>query len=201
MTSLWRLSTTTTGDFDQARLAAEGRQALLELGQRVQYAAIAQPVAIIELLAGDPSAAEGVLREAHDILSVAGERGYLSTVSALLALALAKQERYAEADAFADEARKIGAEDDLTTQIYWRVPKAQVAAERGEPDEASRLASEMLELVVSSEGLDLPILTVEVARFLAPDAAKQALKRALAGALAKGNVVTAAQALAQLEAL
>jgi hypothetical protein len=59
----------------------------------------------------------------------------------------------------------------------------------------------MLELVVSSEGLDLPILTVEVARFLAPDAAKQALERALAGALAKGNVVTAAQARAQLEAL
>jgi hypothetical protein len=101
----------------------------------------------------------------------------------------------------AGDARQIGAEDDLTTQIYWRVPKAQVAADRGEPDEASRLASEMLELVVSSEGLDLTILTLEVARFLAPDAAKQALKRALTGALAKGNVVTAAQARAQLEAL
>jgi hypothetical protein len=190
-----------SGDFEQGRrLAADGRQALLERGQRVHYAAISQPVAVIELLAGDASAAEDLLREAHDILSAAGERGYLSTVSALLALALAKQERYLEADEFAEQARQVGAEDDLTTNIYWRVAKAQVEAHGDELAEAARLAAEAIGLA-RSESFDLPIVTVEVAAFLEPGRARAALEQALASATAKGNVVSAAQARAQLEAL
>jgi hypothetical protein len=82
-----------------------------------------------------------------------------------------------------------------------RVAKAQVAAKRDEGGEASRLASESIDLADSSENFDRPIVAVEVAAFLEPDAARAALERAIAGALAKGNVVTAAQARAQLEAL
>jgi class 3 adenylate cyclase/tetratricopeptide (TPR) repeat protein len=191
-----------TGDFERGRqLAAEGRQALLESGQTVGYAATAQPAAIIELLAGDAPAAERVLREAHEILIAAGERGYLSTVSGLLALSLSKQERYIDADAFADEARRIGAEDDLMTQIYWRMAKAQVAAAGGDLVEAARLASETVELATRYETCDGPIALVEVAPFLEPDAARSALEEALAGATAKGNVVTAKQARAKLAAL
>jgi hypothetical protein len=81
------------------------------------------------------------------------------------------------------------------------VAKAQVAAKRDEGGEASRLASESIDLADSSENFDRPIVAVEVAAFLEPDAARAALERAIAGALAKGNLVTAAQARAQLEAL
>ena len=191
-----------TGEFAQGRqLAAEGRWILLELGHKVKYAAVAQPVAIIELLAGDAAAAERFLREAHETLEAAGERGYLSTVSALLALALARQERYAEAESFADQSRLIGAEDDLITQIYWRVAKAQVAAAGGELAEAAHLAAEATELMTDYDSFDGPIAAVEVAPFLEAKAAKTALERALVGASAKGNVVTAEQARAMLAAL
>ena len=121
-----------TGDFEGGRaLAAEGRRQLLELGQKVQYAGIGQPAAILELLAGDAPAAERIMREAHEILNAAGERGFLSTVSALLGLALARQGRYDEADRFADESREAGSDDDVVTQIYWRIVKANVEAAKG----------------------------------------------------------------------
>jgi class 3 adenylate cyclase len=191
-----------TGEFDLGRrLAADGRQASLELGLRVSYAATSQPASIIELLAGDPAAAERLLREAHAILDAAGERGYQSSVSGLLALALARQKRYADAESFADESRRIGAEDDLVTQIFWRVAKAQVLAARGELVEAARLAREVTELTANYSGFDGPMATVEVAPFLEPEAAKAALEQALVGAEAKGNVVMAEQVRAVLAAL
>ncbi len=75
-----------TGDFEAGRRARRRRStaAALELGQNVQYAGLSQPAAILELLADDAPAAERIMREAHEILDAAGERGYLSTVSALL---------------------------------------------------------------------------------------------------------------------
>jgi class 3 adenylate cyclase len=191
-----------TGEFSQGRqLAAEGRRILLELGHKVDYASVAMPVAIIELLAGDAAAAERLLREAHEVLEAAGERGYLSSVSALLALALARQERYTEAEFFADESSRIGADDDVMTQIYSRVAKTLVVGARGKLAEAARLATQTTELIPDYASFDGPIATVEVARFLEPKAAKTALERALAGASAKGNVVTAERARAMLAAL
>jgi class 3 adenylate cyclase len=191
-----------TGAFEQGRrLAAEGQRILLELGHKVDYASVAQGAAFIELLAGDAAAAERLLREAHETLEAAGERGYLSTVSALLALALARQERYADAESFVDESRRIGAEDDLMTQIYWRVAKAQVVAARGELAEAARLAAETTALIKDYDNFDGPIAAVEVAPFLEAKAAKDVLERALAGASAKGNVVTAEKARAMLATL
>ncbi len=81
---------------------------MFELGQRVQYAAISQPAAVIELLAGDPAAAERMLREADEILAAAGERGYRSTVSAMLGLALSQQGRHEEAERLADAESRLG---------------------------------------------------------------------------------------------
>jgi class 3 adenylate cyclase/tetratricopeptide (TPR) repeat protein len=190
------------GEFAQARqLADEGLRNLLELGQNVSHAAVAQLVATIELLGGDAPAAERLMREAHTTLEAAGERSFLSSVLGLLAAALAKQERYAEAEPFADESRRIGAEDDITTQLFWRVAKAQVVAARGDLVEAGRLAEEAADLTADYASFEGPIAAVEVAPFLAPQLAKAALERALAVASAKGNVVTAEQARRKLEAL
>jgi hypothetical protein len=106
-----------------------------------------------------------------------------------------------QAAVFGDKSRRIGADDDVITQIYWRVAKAQVVASRSELAEAGRLATETTKLVADYDSFDGPIATVEVAPFLEAKAAKDALERALAGASAKGNVVTAEQARAMLAAL
>lgn len=113
-------------------------------------------------------------------------------------MALVKQERYAEADAFAEESRRLGTRDDMVTQTYWRIAKAHVVGASGNAREPACLAAETIEIATDSDNFDAPVAT---ARFLEPDAGRAALERALAGALAKGNTVTAAQARAQLEAL
>jgi tetratricopeptide (TPR) repeat protein len=160
-----------------------------------------QPAAFIELLAGEYQSAERLLREAREILADVGERGYLSTVSALLARALVMQERYEEAEVFADEARHVGAEDDVMTQLYWRGAKAHVLAARGERDEAARLAAEIVGLAPAQDDFDAAVNLVDIADFLEPGPRGAALEHALAGASAKGNVVTAEQARAKLAAL
>jgi class 3 adenylate cyclase/tetratricopeptide (TPR) repeat protein len=190
------------GDFQRGRqLAAQGRDELRELGLQVQYAGIGMATAMIELLDGDPAAAAPILEEASEILSAAGERGYLSTVYGLLALSMAKQARYEEADRIAEKSRAVGADDDVTTQIYWRVSKAHVAASRGDADGARALATEVLQLTNDYESFDGPYAVLEFARYLEPNVARSALNDALSGATAKGNVVTEAAARAALEAL
>ena len=190
------------GDLELGRkLAGAGRQALLELGQRVQYAGIVQPLAIVELLYGNASEAENMLRESRDLLTAAGERGYLSTISGMLALTLAKQERYDEAKPLAEEARRLGAEDDVITQIYWRVSEAHVSASKGDQAEAARLAAEVIELAIDYDSFDGPLAIVEVAAYLEPKATRAALERALERATAKGSVVMQAEARRKLAAL
>jgi class 3 adenylate cyclase/tetratricopeptide (TPR) repeat protein len=191
------------GDVERGRdLGARGRDGRLERGNRVGYASISQPLGIIEILAGNAPAAERMLREAHGILSAAGERGYLSTISGMLGLALANQGRYDEADRFAEEGREIGAEDDLTTQVYWRLAKAHVLAARGAREEAARLSGEAIELANRSpDGFDTPVAAAEVAGYLEPKAARLALEQALASATAKGNVLSEEQIRAKLAAL
>jgi class 3 adenylate cyclase/tetratricopeptide (TPR) repeat protein len=192
-----------TGDFEGGRaLAAEGRRQLLELGQNVQYAGIGQPAAILELLAGDAPAAERIMREAHEILDGAGERGFLSTVSALLGLALARQGRYDEADRFADESREAGSDDDVVTQIYWRIVKTNVEAARGNQDEAARLAADVVELTNKTDDtFDGPIALMDIVDFLDPARRRPVLERALDETVRKGNVVSAEQIRAKLAAL
>ena len=192
-----------TGDFERGRaLAAEGRRQLLELGQKVQYAGIGQPAAILELLAGDAPAAERIMREAHEILNAAGERGFLSTVSALLGLALARQGRYDEADRFADESREAGSDDDVVTQTYWRIVKANVEAAKGDLDEAARLAADVVELTTKTDDtFDGPIALMDVVNFLDPALRRPVLEGALDETTRKGNVVSAEQIRAKLAAL
>jgi class 3 adenylate cyclase/tetratricopeptide (TPR) repeat protein len=192
-----------TGDFDAARrLAAAGRSELLELGQAYHYAGLSQPTAIIELLAGHAAAAEGILREAHEILTGAGERGYLSTAAALLGIAVVRQGRYEEGDLLADESREAGSDDDVITQIYWRMVKARVLAVNGELDEARRLAAEALELTKQTDdSLDVPMVALELLDVFAPESREEILEWGLREADAKGNVVSAAQIREQLAAL
>jgi tetratricopeptide (TPR) repeat protein len=192
-----------TGDFESGRrLAAEGRLEVLELGHRVQYAGLSQPAAMIELLADDAPAAERMLREAHEILRQAGERGYLSTAAAVLGLALVQQGRYEEGELLADESRELGTDDDVITQIYWRMVKAVALAAKGDVDEARLLAAEALELTYrTDDSFDIPMVTLALFDVLAPESLREFLERALTACEAKGNAVSAVQIRERLEAL
>ena len=54
----------------------------------------------VELLAGDPAAAERVARAGYESLAQLGEKGYLSGLAPRLARAICLQGRYQEAEHF-----------------------------------------------------------------------------------------------------
>jgi class 3 adenylate cyclase/tetratricopeptide (TPR) repeat protein len=126
---------------------AEAAAVFEELGQVVSRASARQTVAFAYLYTGEPGRAEAELRIASDGLRRIGEKGFLSTVTALLALALCAQGRHEEADPFATESAEIGAADDLTTQAAWRAARAQILAARGDADAAIAIGREALALV------------------------------------------------------
>jgi len=142
-----------------------------------------------------------MLREGRDQLIAAGERGYLSSLSGVLAGALCDQGRFDEAEPFADESREVGAEDDHTTQMYWRAAKARILAAYGLRAEAADLAAVVVELTREEKGFDTQILLLQMADLLEPDEARAALERAVEASEAKGNLVSLAQARERLAAL
>ena len=69
--------------------------------------------ATVHLLAGDPKAAEDLIREALEALQEMGETGYTSTLEAQLAEALYIQGRYDEAYEATKLSERAAARDDL----------------------------------------------------------------------------------------
>jgi len=144
---LWRESATQPA-LDRA---AEAGALLEELGHVVSRESARMTVAFTLLYTGDATRAEEELRLANDGLRRIGEKGFLSTVSALLALALCAQGRYDEAEPFASESEEIGADDDITTQAAWRAARAQILAARGEAEAAIAVGREGLALVENTD--------------------------------------------------
>jgi len=72
-------------------LFGRGRERIRELGLDVTWAGAAMMASWIELWAGDPAAAERVVREGCETLIRMGERSYLSTAAVALAEALYEQ--------------------------------------------------------------------------------------------------------------
>jgi tetratricopeptide (TPR) repeat protein len=129
------------GNFDKAReLFAESRDVQRELGQNVSIAAGTQLSGIVELLAGDPAAAERELRAGYDELERIGHEGYLTTVAAFLARALNEQDRLDEAERFLEISEEKASSDDLTTLADCAAVRAKVLARRGEFDRAEEMA-------------------------------------------------------------
>ena len=114
----------------------EGTARLFEFGRMVDAHAMAMATACVSLLAGRPDEAERAAMPAYEALKAYGEAGYFSTVTAIAGFALAGQGRYDEAELLVDEARAIGAEDDVSTQAYWRAGKARILAGRGDSEHA-----------------------------------------------------------------
>lgn len=133
---------------DARRASARSRQTLTEMGAKIQWAARwAEVAGQIELIAGDPAAAEHHIRDAYQTLRAMGERIYRANTACLLAEAVYAQGRFGEAEQLTEEARALTRPDVFETQARWRAAKAKLLARRGEFAAARRLADEAEALI------------------------------------------------------
>jgi DNA-binding SARP family transcriptional activator len=192
------------GDFGLARsLAGRARAILVDLGTSVLAASTSQESAQIEMLAGDPAAAERDLRRDFEALSLFGERYLLSTVAADLAEAVYAQGRLDAALELSRTAEELAAVNDVTSQAFWRSVRAKVEARRGRLAEAVPLADTAVEVLRRTDDLvALARVLVDRAEVLAADRqddARASLEEALGLLERKENVVGARQVAALLE--
>ena len=96
----------------------------------------------IEMMAGNPAAAEQVLTEGREVLREIGERGWLCAVVTVLARAVYAQGRLDEAQQLTREAEAITAAGDISEQVRWRLTRAKVLARRGRFRAARQLTGE-----------------------------------------------------------
>jgi class 3 adenylate cyclase/tetratricopeptide (TPR) repeat protein len=103
------------GEFDEGRAAAQRAENIyVDLGLRLAIAGLTQIAGPIELLAGDPHAAETVIRRGYEILHEIGSTG---DSDALLAEALYVQGRHDEAAALVDEALERTHDSDVAPRV------------------------------------------------------------------------------------
>jgi tetratricopeptide (TPR) repeat protein len=194
-----------SGDFESAReLSGRGRAVLDDLGTNVLAASTVSSE--IEMLAGDPAAAEADLRRDFDALTELGETYLRSTVAGDLAQAVYVQGRHDEALDLAAVAEELASEDDVISQAFWRSVRAKVLAQRGRVDEALPLAEQAVDLI---RGTDSPVTLARTLVDLAEvqsladrfEDAHNALTEAAALLERKENVVGAQRVAERLEAL
>jgi tetratricopeptide (TPR) repeat protein len=148
--------TAMTGRFEEARaLAVRSRQIVADLGPSGLAASLSDHTSRVELLAGDPAAAERELRRDYDVLAAMNEAYFRSTISALLAHALWRLGREDEAVEFARISRDLADVDDVYSQVLWRMIEAKYLARSGRPDEGLGVAREALELLEKSVDIEL----------------------------------------------
>ena len=118
------------GRFAIAReLIATSNATYADLGLTL-YVASSEHEAVVELVAGNPAAAERSARTAYRALEEMGERAFRSTMAASLAMVILEQGRDEEAEDFAKLSAQLAASGDLVTQIRWRRVRARVLARR-----------------------------------------------------------------------
>jgi class 3 adenylate cyclase/tetratricopeptide (TPR) repeat protein len=195
------------GDLDEARfLYAKARAMLDDLGVRVLAASVSLDSGPVELMAGNPAAAERELRRDHEILSALGEKYLLSTMTGYLARAVELQGRLDEAMELADLCDELSVEDDMESQALIRGVRARVLAAGGDYETARILAREGVEFVRRT---DSPVMQADALMDLGEvlglagraDEAIEATGEALALYEQKGNLVGAAAARRALEGL
>jgi class 3 adenylate cyclase len=144
------------GNLETARrLADESSSTLAELGAVVDLAALRAWIGEVDMLSGDPQQGEEVRRAAYTTLDRLGERAILSTIAAYLAEALYALGRDEEALALTAVSAEAAGEDDVTSQILWRVTAAKVKARVDGAPEAEKLAREAVLLAEQTDSLNL----------------------------------------------
>lgn len=187
------------GEFDRARaLYRRGRGLLRELGQGLNAASTGIDILLVELLAGDLSAAVREVMPDYEFLSRGGETYYRSTIAALLSRVLRDQGRDDEALEYSQIAEAATAADDTESQALWRSIRAPILARAGKPLEAEALARSAVEF---SKQSDAPQMRADALAELAAvlmlagrlDESRIEVDHAIAIYLAKGDGVSAAR--------
>jgi DNA-binding SARP family transcriptional activator len=192
------------GAFREARALLHRFAAIVDdLGLRVTAASAAETYAFIELLAGEPRAAERELRLGYQRLEEMGETSTSANLAALLAQALHAQGRDEEAVAVTD---LTPAADDVSAQVHLRAARAKVLARVGRVEEAEELGRDAVArgrktdfLVMRADALcDLGDVLQHAGR---ADEAVPLLDEALHLYETKGNTVSARRVKEALSAL
>jgi len=156
----------------------------------------------LELMAGDPAAAERILRPTFNRQRELGETGFFSGTAVLLAEAVYRQGRHEEALGLAEITRTAVQPGDITVQADWRQVQARVLARRGERGEAEHLVREAIELVDRTDFLlfraSVRLGAAEALRLVGrAEEAAVLLDEATVLFEEKGNIVEAARARAE----
>jgi Flp pilus assembly protein TadD len=186
------------GEVDEARSLMEYFGTIVDdLGLRVTAASAAETSGLVELLAGDPEAAERLLRRGYAQLEEMGERSTSANLAALLAQALYAQGRYADAVAVTETAP---APADVSARVHLGAARSKALARVGRTDEAELTGRQAAQLAASTDFIVMHAdALVDLASALqdAGGAEPEALVRKAIGLYeCKGNVVSAAAARA-----
>ncbi|MEM7285308.1 MAG: AAA family ATPase [Actinomycetota bacterium] len=139
------------GRHDTARTMLEtARSTLEEIGHDHGLMETAKFAGLVELLAGDPAAAEPHLQAAHDGLGRLGIGADAGQAAAYLARALMLQGRLEEAEDYALQSDALAGQNPQTA-IVSRSVQAEIQARRGEYDEALTLAAEAVHLAAGTD--------------------------------------------------
>jgi DNA-binding SARP family transcriptional activator len=160
----------------------------------------------VELLSGNPAAAELALRQCCTALERMEDRASLATVAAELADAVYRQGRYDEVGKWLDLAEKHAPVDDVSAQYSWRRVRAKLLARTGALAAAETLGLESADLAARTDALnDRAEVLLGLAEILElagrTETAAAKIEQALAVCERKGNVVTARQARAMLSTI
>jgi predicted ATPase/class 3 adenylate cyclase len=188
------------GNFDEARnLYGRSKSILEELGLQLLLGVQTFAAGTIELLAGNPAAAEAELRWGLDTLNRIGAQVASSTVAALLGAAAYAQGRYEDADQLTGLGEATAPKEDVASQILLHGTRAKVLARKGQLENAERLARDTVALAADTDALtvhgDALMNLAEVFRLVdKEDEAIPIVEEARVLYEAKGNVVLAARA-------
>jgi class 3 adenylate cyclase/tetratricopeptide (TPR) repeat protein len=205
----WRAaSLALLGRFEEAReFMAEFNESHEDRGDLLLMAShLSQIGVLLELLAGDPTAAAENAARGCAILEEAGERGWLSTSACYYAEALYELGRLDEAQEWAQKGLDIASSEDVATQVFASQVLAKIAARRGQHTEAERLARAAVRLSDRTDGL---LQTADALHDLSEvlelagrrDEAAEACREALDRYERKGALAPAAHARARLTTL
>jgi len=192
------------GHFDEARsLYGRSKTIVEELGLQLQLGVQTFAAGTIELLAGNPEAAEVELRVGLDTLQRIGAQVASSTLAGLLGAAVYAQGRYDDAERLSELSEATAPDEDIATQIFWRGTRAKLLARKGIVDEAKSVARDAVGLAAGTDALtvhgDALMNLAEVLRLVGDKEEAAAAAREARGLYErKGNVVLLAQAEAWL---
>jgi class 3 adenylate cyclase/predicted ATPase len=143
------------GEFEEARgLLQTAAEIAHELGlETVRAAGILRVNGEVELLAGDPAAAERLFAEACETLERHKDWAHLASVAPLLARALLEQGRADDAQRWLERTPQWLIEDDNEGQILFDRARAKLAAIQSDPVAAETFARRAMERASKADDL------------------------------------------------